>query len=221
VTGVTINNLIKIEDSASDRTPEIDGAHAVELAREGVPSPVIQTQLGHSAGDPVKRTERDRVREAGVSGGEEQAAGCSCDAGLDESCVDQAGVQEDSRAAVEIDDRSGGEQGVEAFCVAEIDDRPGEPSALDGRVERVEDRGDHFVGGVGIVGLDRVEEMLEVWGEQLWQRDRQRKVELRELEEIIEQVAKLVVVETSQLACGLTGLVGKIRAREIVVSGPA
>jgi integrase len=30
-------------------------AHALELAREGVPPNVIQRQLGHYAGDPVKR----------------------------------------------------------------------------------------------------------------------------------------------------------------------
>jgi integrase len=39
-------------------------AHAVEMAQEGVPLVVIQRQLGHYAGDPVKRAERDRVREA-------------------------------------------------------------------------------------------------------------------------------------------------------------
>ena len=39
-------------------------AHAVEMAREGVPLPVIQRQLGHYAGDRVKRAERGWVREA-------------------------------------------------------------------------------------------------------------------------------------------------------------
>jgi integrase len=39
-------------------------AHAVEMSREGVPLLVIQRQLGHYAGDRVKRAERDRVREA-------------------------------------------------------------------------------------------------------------------------------------------------------------
>jgi integrase len=37
-------------------------AHAVEMAREGVPLVVIQRQLGHYAGDPVKRRERRCVR---------------------------------------------------------------------------------------------------------------------------------------------------------------
>jgi site-specific recombinase XerD len=46
-------------------------AHAVEMSREGVPLVVIQRQLGHYAGDPVKRRERARVRErcgAGLRG---------------------------------------------------------------------------------------------------------------------------------------------------------
>ena len=98
-------------------------------------------------------------------------------AGVDERCVDQAGVEEDSRAAVEVDDRGGGEQRVEALGVAQVDDRAGEPGALDGRVELVEDPGDHFVAGVGVVGLDRVEQALEVRGEQLRQGDREREVE--------------------------------------------
>src|SRR5271167_3582258 len=38
-------------------------AHAVEMAHEGVPLVVIQRQLGHYAGDPVKRGERRRVRD--------------------------------------------------------------------------------------------------------------------------------------------------------------
>ena len=38
-------------------------AHAVELAREGVPLPVIQRQLGHYAGDPVKRRALRRARD--------------------------------------------------------------------------------------------------------------------------------------------------------------
>ena len=38
-------------------------AHAVELLHEGIPLPLIQRQLGHYAGDPVKRRERRRVRD--------------------------------------------------------------------------------------------------------------------------------------------------------------
>lgn len=38
-------------------------ARAVELAREGVAINIIQRQLGHYAGDPVKRRERRRVRD--------------------------------------------------------------------------------------------------------------------------------------------------------------
>jgi site-specific recombinase XerD len=38
-------------------------AHAVEMAHEGVPLVVIQRQLGHYAGDPVKRRERRCVRD--------------------------------------------------------------------------------------------------------------------------------------------------------------
>ena len=37
-------------------------AHAVEMSREGIPLLVIQRQLGHYAGDPVKRCERRRIR---------------------------------------------------------------------------------------------------------------------------------------------------------------
>ena len=37
-------------------------AHAVEMSREGIPLLVIQRQLGHYAGDRVKRGERRRVR---------------------------------------------------------------------------------------------------------------------------------------------------------------
>lgn len=50
-------------------------AHAVELLREGIALPLIQRQLGHYAGDRVKRRECRRVRV--MSGGEAQAAGCS------------------------------------------------------------------------------------------------------------------------------------------------
>ena len=46
--------------------------------------PLLATFLGHYAGDLVKPAERDRVREPSVSGGEAQAARCSCDAGVDE-----------------------------------------------------------------------------------------------------------------------------------------
>jgi hypothetical protein len=45
-----------------------------------------------------------------TSGGEAQAAGCSESAGVDERGVDEAGVEEDSGAAIEVDDRGGGEQ---------------------------------------------------------------------------------------------------------------
>ena len=38
-------------------------AHAVEMAHEGVPVRVIQRQLGHYAGDPVKRRERACARD--------------------------------------------------------------------------------------------------------------------------------------------------------------
>ncbi|MGH2870231.1 MAG: tyrosine-type recombinase/integrase [Solirubrobacteraceae bacterium] len=42
---------------------QLRNAHAVEMAHEGVPLVVIQRQLGHYAGDPVKRAERDCERE--------------------------------------------------------------------------------------------------------------------------------------------------------------
>jgi integrase len=42
---------------------ELRHAHAVELAREGVAVNIIQRQLGHYAGDPVKRRERRWARE--------------------------------------------------------------------------------------------------------------------------------------------------------------
>ena len=57
----------------------------------------------------------DRDRDGDDSGGEAQAAGCSESAGVDERGVDEAGVKKDSRAAVEVDDRGGGEQRVEAL----------------------------------------------------------------------------------------------------------
>jgi site-specific recombinase XerD len=41
-------------------------AHAVEMSREGVPLVVIQRQLGHHAGDRVKRRERSRDRAAAL-----------------------------------------------------------------------------------------------------------------------------------------------------------
>ena len=60
--------------------------------------------------------------------------------------------------------------------------------------------------------------MLEVRGEQLWERDREREVELRELEQLVEQVAQLIVIEASQLAgCGAC-LMGELAAREIVLA---
>ena len=93
---------------------------------------------------------------------------------MDERGVDEGGVEEDARAAVEVDDRGGGEQRVEALGVAQVDDCAGEPGALGGRVELVEDSGDHFVAGVGVVGFDGVEQVLEVGGEQLRQGDGER-----------------------------------------------
>ncbi len=39
------------------RTHQLRHAHAVEMAHEGVPLVVIERQLGHYAGDPVKRGE--------------------------------------------------------------------------------------------------------------------------------------------------------------------
>ena len=142
-------------------------------------------------------------------------------AGVDERCVNEAGVEEDSRAAVEVDDRCGREQRVEMLRVAQVDDRAGEPGSLNRRVEAGEDRGDHFVAGVRVVGLDRVEEVLEVWGEQLRQCDREREVELRELEQLVEQVAQLIVIEASQLpGCG-TCLMGEVAAREILLARSA
>jgi integrase len=39
-------------------------AHAIEMAHERIPLPIIQRQLGHYAGDRVKRAERGWVREA-------------------------------------------------------------------------------------------------------------------------------------------------------------
>ena len=83
-------------------------AHAVEMSREGVPLLVIQRQLGHYAGDPVKRR-RCGATARPRSGGEAQAAGGSQSAGVNERGVDEAGVQKDSRATVEVDNRGGGE----------------------------------------------------------------------------------------------------------------
>ena len=50
-------------------------AHAVEMSREGVPLLVIQRQLGHYAGDPVKRDQRRSQRSAGRGSGR-SAVGC-------------------------------------------------------------------------------------------------------------------------------------------------
>ena len=102
-----------------------------------------------------------------------------------------------------------------------MDDRAREPGALDGRVELVEDRWDHFVAGVGVVGFDRVEQTLEVRGEELRQRDGQREVELGELAQVVEQFAQLIVIEVSEPAGAITGLVGEVRAREVTLAGPA
>jgi hypothetical protein len=135
--------------------------------------------------------------------------------------VDEAGVKQGSRAAVEVDDRGGGAQRVEALGVALVDDRAGESGTFGGRVELIEDLGDHFVAGVGIVGLDRVEQTLEVRGVQLRQGDGQREVELGELEQVVEQFAQFIVIEVSEPAGGITCLVGEIGAREVVLAGPA
>jgi hypothetical protein len=63
--------------------------------------------------------------------------------------------------------------------------------------------------------------VLEVWGEQLRQCDREREVELRELEQLVEQVAQLIVIEASQLpGCGAC-LMGEVAAREIVLARSA
>jgi hypothetical protein len=96
---------------------------------------------------------------------------------VDERGVDEAGVKQDAGAAVEVDDRGGGAQRVEALGVAQFDDRAGESGSLGGCVELVEDAGDQFVAGVMVVGLDRVEQTLEVRGEELRQGDGQCEVE--------------------------------------------
>jgi hypothetical protein len=116
------------------------------------------------------------------SGAEAQAAGCSKSAGVDERGVDEAGAEQESRAAVEVDDRGSGEQGVEASGVAQLEDCAGEAGAFDGRIGLVEDGGDDVVAGVDVVGLDRVEQVLEVRGEQLRQGDRQCEVEFGQVE---------------------------------------
>ena len=126
-----------------------------------------------------------------------------------------------SRAAVEVDDRGGGEQRVEALGVAEVDDRAGESGAFDGCVELVEDPWGHVRASVEVVGLDRVEQVLEVRGEQLRQGDREREVEFRELDQLVEQFVQFVVVEVSESGGGVTCLVGEVGACEIVLAGAA
>jgi hypothetical protein len=81
-------------------------------------------------------------------------------------------------SGLEVDDRRGGEQRVEPSRIAQVEGRASEAGALDGRIELVEDRWDDLVAGVDIVSLDRVEQPLEVAGEELRQGDRQRQVEL-------------------------------------------
>ena len=66
-------------------------AQPIEMAHEGLPLPIIQRQLGHYAGDRVKRGERRCVRDDEL-GSEAQAAGCAKSAGVDERGVDEAGV---------------------------------------------------------------------------------------------------------------------------------
>ena len=155
------------------------------------------------------------------SGGEAQAAGCSHAAGVDERGVDEAGSEQVSRAAVEVDDRGGGEQRVEALGVAEVDDRAGESGAFDRCVELVEDPRGDLGAGVDVVGLDRVEQVLEVRGEQLWQCDGEREVEFGELDQLVEQFVQFVVVEVSEPSGGVTCLVGEVGACEIVLAGPS
>jgi len=78
-----------------------------------------------------------------------------------------------------------------------------------------------FISGVGVVGLDRVEQTLEVRGQQLRQGDREREVELGELEQVVEQFAQLIVIEVSEPAGGVACLLGEVGAREVVLAGPA
>ena len=63
--------------------------------------------------------------------------------------------------------------------------------------------------------------VLEVRAEQLRQRDCQRKVELGELDQLVEQFAQFVVVEASQSAGGVACLVGEVAAREVILAGSA
>ncbi|MBV9941839.1 MAG: hypothetical protein JO262_06890, partial [Solirubrobacterales bacterium] len=49
-------------------------------------------------------------------------------------------------------------------------------------------------------------------GEQLRQGDRQREVELGELEQVVEQLVQLTVVEVSEPAGGGARLLGEVRA---------
>ena len=51
--------------------------------------------------------------------------------------------------------------------------------------------------------------------------DREREVELGELEQVVEQFAQLIVIEVSEPAGGVACLLGEVGAREVVLAGPA
>ena len=84
-----------------------------------------------------------------------------------------------------------------------------------------EDGWDDVVAGVDVVGLDRVEQVLEVRREQLRQGDRQCQVEFGQVEQFVEQIVEFVFVEMAKLAGCDAGLVGEVGAREVVLAGPA
>jgi hypothetical protein len=135
------------------------------------------------------------------SGGEAQAAGSSQSAGMDERGVDEAGVQRAEGI------REGLSRPMNAAAASS-----GSRCLLSRRLMITRARrarsagvpslsripGDYFIAGVGIVGLDGVEQTLELGGQQRRQGEGQREIALGELEQIVEQLARLTVIEVSE-----------------------
>ena len=122
---------------------------------------------------------------------------------------------------VEVHDRGGGEEWVEASGVAEIEHDARDPGAFGWCVEVLSDLRDELVGGVDVVVGGGVEESLDLGAADLRERERESEVTFGELDQFVEEVLEFIVIETAQSPGGIVGVTGDKRACEVVLGGSA
>lgn len=94
-------------------------------------------------------------------------------------------AMKESAVGVEVQECVGGLAASDAVSVAEVGDRVGESGALLGGVDLVVEVGERVPAPVRVVVFDRFAEPLEVGADQLGERDEQREVDGREVEQLI------------------------------------